>query len=104
MTRKPHASVHTKLIAILVWPAKLARSPIVGPVFGSAAGTSLIVPVIVPPGSPFCNAVAGGALAAASLSSAVVGEAGVGACGLARARPGALLARLPLAQRDRPPY
>ncbi len=58
----------------------LATSGSVTPALGSAAGTSLIVPVRVPPGSPFCRSAVVGALAAASFSSAAEAEGG-GAAG-----------------------
>ncbi len=83
ITRKPHSSVHTKLMAILFWPARLARSPMLRPVFESETGTSVIVPVTVPPGSPACNAAAGGALPAASFSSAVVADCACATTGIA---------------------
>ena len=81
MTRKPQTRVQTKLIATLFCPIWLPASASVGPAFASVTVTSAMVPVMVPPGSPFWRSAAVGALAAASLSSAVAGdtEAGVAA-------------------------
>src|SRR6266436_9725603 len=79
MTRKPHTSVQTKLTAILFCPTWLATSGIVTPAFESAAGTSLMVPVRVPPGSPLAKSAVAGALPAASFSSVSAGvSVGVG--------------------------
>src|SRR6266850_6021806 len=74
ITRKPHTSVQTKLTAILFCPTWLATSGSVTPAFESAAGTSLMVPVRVPPGSPFARSAVAGALPAASFNSASAGE------------------------------
>src|SRR3954467_9001868 len=93
MTRKPQIKVQTKLIATLFCPTWLPTSPSVTPAFASVTVTSAMLPVRVPPGSPFARSAAVGALAAASLSSAVAGEAaGAVAAGWlagARARGGA---------------
>src|SRR5882724_1452286 len=78
MTRKPVISVQVKLMATLFCPARLATSGRVTPTFESDGGTSLIVPVRVPPGSPFCRSAAAGALPAASLSSADAADGGGG--------------------------
>src|SRR4051812_50153233 len=88
MTRKPQIKVQTKLIATLFCPTWLPTSPSVTPAFASVTVTSAMLPVRVPPGSPFARSAAVGALAAASLSSAVAGgAAGAGGAGrLARAR------------------
>ena len=85
MTRKPQTSVQTKLTAILFCPTWLATSGSVTPALESAAGTSLIVPVIAPLGSPFCKSACEGAFPAASLSSASTGVAGAGAAAAAGA-------------------
>ena len=71
MTRKPVTSVQVKLMAILFWPTWLATSASVRPALESEAGTSLMVPVSVPPGIAGLQASVVGALPAASLSSAV---------------------------------
>ena len=76
MTRKPVTSVQMKLAAILFCPTWLATSGRVTPFVESAAGTSLIVPVIVPPGSPFARSATAGALAVAAASSASAAEGG----------------------------
>ena len=67
MTRKPVTSVQTKLTAILFWPTWLATSPNVRPVLALATGTSLTVPVIVPPGSPLARVEVVGAAASGVL-------------------------------------
>src|SRR5690242_6240786 len=74
MTRKPVISVQMKLAAILFRPTWLATSPSVNPVLLSDTGTSLIVPVLVPPGSPFAKSAVVGAFDAAVANSAVVAE------------------------------
>src|SRR3954468_12885469 len=51
MTREPASSVHTKLIAILLWPTVSITSEIVG-FFASLTVTSFAVPVTAPVGSP----------------------------------------------------
>src|SRR4051812_50131345 len=78
MTRKPQIKVQTKLIATLFCPTWLPTSPSVTPAFASVTVTSAMLPVRVPPGSPFARSAAVGALAAASLSSAGARE-GAGA-------------------------
>src|SRR5258706_9826826 len=84
ITRKPHTRVHVKLIPILFWPTWLATSPRVRPVLESETGTSLMVPVRLPPGSPFTKASLMGAFPAASLSSAAV-DGGAGGGGVVAA-------------------
>src|SRR5260370_36490844 len=61
MTRNPVTRVQTKLTAILFCPTWLATSGRVTPALESAAGTSLIVPVIEPPGSPLARSAVWGA-------------------------------------------
>src|SRR5262245_28531209 len=51
ITRKPASSVHTKLMAILLWPTVSITSGRVG-FFGSFTVTSAAVPVVAPVGSP----------------------------------------------------
>ena len=69
-------SVQMKLAAILFWPTWLATSGSVTPFLESAAGTSLIVPVMVPPGSPLARSAVVGALAVAAASWASAAEGG----------------------------
>src|SRR5258708_37501571 len=69
MTKKPQTRVQTKLIATLFWPIWFPASASVGPAFASATGTSAMVPVMAPPGSPFARSAGGGALAAAPRNS-----------------------------------
>src|ERR1700685_607376 len=76
MTRNPVTSVQIKLAAILFWPTWLATSGSVTPFVESAAGTSLMVPVMVPPGSPLAKSAVVGALAAAAASWASAAEGG----------------------------
>src|SRR3954465_3221883 len=68
-TRNPHTNVHTKLIAILLWPTVSITSGSVGAA-AFLTGTSLAVPVVAPVGSP-----AGAACAACALtvSEAIAG-------------------------------
>ena len=84
MTRNPQIRVQTKLMATLFWPIWLPASARVTPALASLTVTSAMVPVMIPPGSPFSRSAAAGALAAASRSSAVAGAAG-GAGGAAAA-------------------
>ena len=94
MTRKPVTRVQMKLAAILFCPTWLATSGSVTPALESAAGTSLMVPVIVPPGSPFAKSAVVGALPAASLSSASAAVmAGAGAAAAAAAGAAGLSVR-----------
>src|SRR4051812_14850266 len=69
ITRKPQTSVHTKLMAILLWPTVSITSGSVGAA-AFLTGTSLAVPVVAPVGSP-----AGAACAACALtvSEAIAG-------------------------------
>src|SRR5271167_53086 len=83
MTRNPVTSVQIKLAAILFWPTWLATSGSVTPFVESAAGTSLIVPVMVPPGSPLAKSAVVGALAAAAPNSAVAAEGAAAGGGVA---------------------
>src|ERR1700757_1036916 len=76
ITRKPVINVQVKLMPILFCPTWLATSGKVTPTFESDAGTSLMVPVNVPAGSPAFRASGLGALAAVSLSSALAAEGG----------------------------
>src|SRR5712691_4722260 len=73
ITRKPVIRVQVKLIPILFWPTWLATSPRVKPTFASPTGTSLMVPVVVAPGSPAACVAVVGALAAVYFSSAADG-------------------------------
>src|SRR5271156_3577637 len=89
MTRNPVTSVQIKLAAILFWPTWLATSGSVTPFVESAAGTSLIVPVMVPPGSPLARSAVAGAFAAAAASSALAADGGgTAAAGAAAAAGG----------------
>ncbi len=77
-------------MAILFWPTWVATSGSVTPTLESAAGTSLIVPVIVPPGSPAFNASRRGSLARGIFQFGCAAEgggvaAGAGAAACARA-------------------
>src|SRR2546425_1753961 len=63
MTRKPVSSVHMMLIATRLWPTASATSTSVG-FPASLAGTSAIVPVVVPLGSGFGGGAGAGAAAA----------------------------------------
>src|SRR5258708_27493819 len=80
ITRKPVTKVQTKLIAMRFWPAWFTVSASVTPLVASAGTTSLIVPVLVPPGSPLAKSSAAGICAAlASSGTLIAGAAGGGA-------------------------
>src|SRR5712692_9953597 len=77
MTRKPVISVHTILMAILLWPTVAITSFSVG-FFESFTVTSLAVPVFSPVGSGTGGA---GATAAAVAGAAAAGAAGASVAG-----------------------